>query len=204
MGTKTFWLPTIFNISSYRCQRELKLFGYQHSLKYICMEVNGNYLFYVLQKKTSQRFRKPWGWVNNDSIFIFGWTIPLSIARLIELHGATFIQWYNQPVYKDTHELYAPINTYILGKDVLSWFLGDFRFRFSRDPSLTSLWERIAVGYGMRAAPLTVPETMRRYNRNTWASCVCVCFPWLPAFFRVGLREGLEGSRDAQGLFNSQ
>jgi len=55
MGTKMFWLPTIFNISSYRCQGELKLFGYQHSLKYIFMEVNGNYLFYVLQKKTSHK-----------------------------------------------------------------------------------------------------------------------------------------------------
>ncbi len=31
------------------------------------------------EQKKSDRFRTTWGWVNDDRIFIFGWTIPLSV-----------------------------------------------------------------------------------------------------------------------------
>ncbi len=33
-------------------------------------------VWYILQRNAN-RLGKPWGWVNDDIIFIFGWTIPL-------------------------------------------------------------------------------------------------------------------------------
>ncbi len=60
-----------------------------HSRKINIMEVNGapelcfplssEYLPLCLAKQRhSYRFGTIWGWVNDDNIFIFGWTIPLS------------------------------------------------------------------------------------------------------------------------------
>ncbi len=51
---KTAWLQTFFKISSF-------VFG---------------------RTKNSYRFGTTWGWVNDDRIFIFGWTIPLSLMAL--------------------------------------------------------------------------------------------------------------------------
>jgi len=34
------------------------------------------------EERNSYRFATTWGWVNDDRIFIFGWSIPLSIQRL--------------------------------------------------------------------------------------------------------------------------
>lgn len=62
-----------------------------------------------------------------------------------------------------------------------------FRLRFNRDPSLTSPWEGSAAGFGMRPAPLAVPETM------FWNTCVCV-FPG-----RLPLSEWVWG-KDYRGL----
>ncbi len=59
-----------------------------HSRKKNTMEVNGapellcfphsEYLPLCLaEQRHSYRFETTWGWVNDDRIFIFGWTIPL-------------------------------------------------------------------------------------------------------------------------------
>lgn len=81
--------------------------------------------------------------------------------------------------------LMCTINT----SGVFELVFGRFCFWFSRDPSLTSLWEWIAAGSGMRAALLTVPETMRWYNRNTWA---CV-FSLATCLCQSGSEGGFEG-----------
>ncbi len=60
------------------------------------MEVNGapkqpgyklysEYLHLCSEQINSYRFGTTWGWVNDDSIFIFGWTIPLKVH---------IIKWY--------------------------------------------------------------------------------------------------------------
>ncbi len=66
-----------------------------HSRKKITMEVNGapellcfpqssEYLpLCSAEQRHSYRFGTTWGWVNDDRIFIFGWTIPLSAGFLI-------------------------------------------------------------------------------------------------------------------------
>ncbi len=52
------WKKTL-EVNGYR-----QLFGYQH------------------HERRSYRFGTRWGWVINDRIFIFGWTIPLNkLAR---------------------------------------------------------------------------------------------------------------------------
>ncbi len=70
----------------------LKNVGNRAVLGYFCfptMEVNGSpkqpgyklsskYLpLCSAEQRNSYRFETTWGWVNNDRIFIFGWTIPL-------------------------------------------------------------------------------------------------------------------------------
>ncbi len=35
------------------------------------------------EQRTSFRFGTTWGWVNDDRIFIFGWTIPLSAEHSV-------------------------------------------------------------------------------------------------------------------------
>ncbi len=45
--------------------------GYKLSSKYLPL--------CSAEQRHSYRFGTTWGWVNDDSIFIFGWTIPLSI-----------------------------------------------------------------------------------------------------------------------------
>ncbi len=62
-----------------------------HSIFFPTMEVNGapkqpgyklssKYLpLCSAEQRNSNRFGTTWGWVNDDRIFIFGWTIPLSI-----------------------------------------------------------------------------------------------------------------------------
>ncbi len=61
-----------------------------HSIFFPTMEVNGapeqpgyklssKYLpLCSAEQRNSYRFGTTWGWVNDDRIFIFGWTIPLS------------------------------------------------------------------------------------------------------------------------------
>ncbi len=78
-----------------------------HSRKKHTMEVNGapellcfphssEYLpLCSAEQRHSYRFGTTWGWVNDDRIFIFGWTIPLSstgifvaIANKATLYGS--------------------------------------------------------------------------------------------------------------------
>ncbi len=63
--------------------------GKQSSILSLTMEVNGapkqpdyklssKYLPLCSEQTHSYRFGSTWGWVNDDRIFIFGWTIPLT------------------------------------------------------------------------------------------------------------------------------
>ncbi len=64
-----------------------------HSIFFPTMEVNGapkqpgykrssKYLpLCSAEQRNWYRFGSTWGWVNDDRIFIFGWTIPLSVER---------------------------------------------------------------------------------------------------------------------------
>ncbi len=68
-----------------------------HSIFFSYMKVNGapkqpgyklssEYLPLCLaEQRNSYRFGTTWGWVNDDRIFIFGWTIPLSLAWVYAL-----------------------------------------------------------------------------------------------------------------------
>ncbi len=46
-----------------------QLFSYQCSSKHL--------LLCSTEEKNSYRFGETWGWVNDDRLFIFGWTVPL-------------------------------------------------------------------------------------------------------------------------------
>jgi len=46
------------------------LLGYKHSSKYLCL--------CSAEQRNLYRFGTTWGGLNDDRIFIFGWTIPLS------------------------------------------------------------------------------------------------------------------------------
>ncbi len=68
-----------------------------HSIFFPTSEVNGapkqpgytlssKYLpLYSAEKRHAYRFGSTWGWVNDDWIFIFGWTIPLIINTIKHL-----------------------------------------------------------------------------------------------------------------------
>ncbi len=60
--------------------------GYKLSSKYLplCSE----------EQRHSYRFGTTWGWVNDDRIFIFGWTIPLSRWGIfVEIAKNTLYGW---------------------------------------------------------------------------------------------------------------
>ncbi len=48
--------------------------GYKLSSKYLPL--------CSAEQRHSYRFGTTWGWVNDDSIFIFGWTIPLTSSKV--------------------------------------------------------------------------------------------------------------------------
>ncbi len=56
---------------------EMKLFGYQHSSKYL--------LLYSAKERNVYRFGMTWGWVSGR-IFLFGWTVPLKSQLLFLSH----------------------------------------------------------------------------------------------------------------------
>ncbi len=70
-----------------------------HSRRKNTMEVNGapellwflhssEYLPLCSAEQThSYRFGTTWGWVNDDRIFIFGWTIPLIASLIVSVKG---------------------------------------------------------------------------------------------------------------------
>ncbi len=74
-----------------------------HSIFFPTIEVNGapkqpgyklssKYLPLCSAEQThSYRFGTTWGWVNDDRIFIFGWTIPLRLTLNIKLQNLTSI-----------------------------------------------------------------------------------------------------------------
>jgi len=37
------------------------------------------------EERNSKRFATAWGWVNDDRIFIFGWSIPLSLSPKLNI-----------------------------------------------------------------------------------------------------------------------
>ncbi len=51
------------------------LFGYWHSSKYLSL--------CSAEQRNPYRFGTTWGGVNDDRIFIFGWTIPLKVLLLL-------------------------------------------------------------------------------------------------------------------------
>ncbi len=74
------WLPYVKNVNGYR-----QLFGYQHSSKYLLLcstEERNSYRFGGWVNDTVFIFwvnmEMNWGWVNDDRIVIFGWTVPLN------------------------------------------------------------------------------------------------------------------------------
>ncbi len=86
----TFRLPIIVRFSDeiYEKMNILKNVGNQtvdgcHWLTYTgknTMDVFQKYLLLCTTEEiTSYRFGTTWGWVNNNRIFIIGWTIPLSL-----------------------------------------------------------------------------------------------------------------------------
>ncbi len=71
-------------------QWEQKLVGYKHSSKRL--------LLCSVEDRNASRFGMAWGWVNDNRILIFGWTIPLrplcSISPLYRLSS-----WIEDHVY---------------------------------------------------------------------------------------------------------
>ncbi len=83
-----------------------------HSIFFPTMEINGapNQPGYKLSSKyiplcsaeqrNSYRFGTTWGWVNDDRIFIFGWTIPLNVSIWQVNSGGYLVSaslWYLPP-----------------------------------------------------------------------------------------------------------
>ncbi len=62
--------PLTIDFSYYGSQWCPKTIGYKLSSKYLPL--------CSAEQRHSYRFGTTWGWVNDDRIFIFGWTIPLS------------------------------------------------------------------------------------------------------------------------------
>ncbi len=58
--------------------------GYKLSSKYLPL--------CSAEQRNSYRFGTTWGWVNDDRIFIFGWTIPLRGDCIIPLRQSNFSQ----------------------------------------------------------------------------------------------------------------
>ncbi len=84
-GKQTIYFFYFFHmkVSGYR-----QLLGYQHSSKYL--------LLGLTEERNSYRFGTTWGWVNNDTILIFGWTIPLKHTYLVLRIFATLELLYSQ------------------------------------------------------------------------------------------------------------
>ena len=70
---KIFWRMSVTSIEFFFSTMEVngvhQLSGYRHSSKYLllCSE----------EERNSYRFKTTWGRVNDDRMFIFGWTVPL-------------------------------------------------------------------------------------------------------------------------------
>ncbi len=58
-----------------------------HCISYPTVEVNGdqkqNIFFCVQHKRNFYRFGTTWGWVNDDNILIWGWTVSLSYLWML-------------------------------------------------------------------------------------------------------------------------
>jgi len=80
--------------STMEVNRYRQKFNKQHCLKY--------FLLCSTEERNSYRFGTTWGWVNDDIIFIFGWTIPLkgqwiygtsSCQCILDLPGSHLVTW---------------------------------------------------------------------------------------------------------------
>ncbi len=76
------WPPLYFYFPTMEVNVAPKQPGYKLSSEYLplCSEQTHSY-----------RFGNTWGWVNDDSIFIFEWTIPLS--KIVELSKWNSTNW---------------------------------------------------------------------------------------------------------------
>ncbi len=45
------------------------------------------------EQRHSYRFGTTWGWVNDDRIFIFGWTIPLRPLAIVRVEKRVTSKW---------------------------------------------------------------------------------------------------------------
>jgi len=77
-----------------------QLFSYWHSSKYLRL--------CSTEERNSYRFGTAWGWVNDDNIFIFGWTIPLRMGHFW-LHLLNSISWSSFKILKHIKK----INVYL-------------------------------------------------------------------------------------------
>ncbi len=75
-----------------------ELLCFPHSSKYLPL--------CSAEQRHSYRFGTTWGWVNDDRINIFGWSIPLSH----KLHAFTFTRMFIAPL-NQTHERLKYINS---------------------------------------------------------------------------------------------
>ncbi len=88
-----------------------------HSILFPTMEVNGapkqpgyklssKYLpLCSAEKRNSYRFVTTWGWVNDDTIFIFGWTIPLNLHEANNRPSSVLPWWPKPTAIKTKHWL---------------------------------------------------------------------------------------------------
>ncbi len=94
-----------------------------HSIFFSTMEVNGapkqpgyklssEYLHLCsAEQRHSYRFGTTWGWVNDDRIFIFGWTVPLSCKPML----------YALPWSEHWDGYFLPLYCVVDPADVLEW-----------------------------------------------------------------------------------
>ncbi len=61
-------------------------------------------------EQRSYRFGTTWGWVINDRIFIFGWTIPLNSNQAHIPH--TFTYQHGQPCYRRRSSQYLEVHVW--------------------------------------------------------------------------------------------
>ncbi len=85
-----------------------------HSIFFPTMEVNGapkqpgyklssEYPLCSAEQRHSYRFGTTWGWVNDDRIFIFGWTIPLMSHNISSFCTIVTLLFINEILYFHSH-----------------------------------------------------------------------------------------------------
>ncbi len=104
VGTEQFWGTIDFHSNFFFPTMEVNVApkqpGYKRSSKYLPL--------CSAEQRNSYRFGTTWGWVNYDIIFIFGWTIPLSLNNI-----------------SDQTYCINSLNLTFISISILEWFLKD-------------------------------------------------------------------------------